>query len=462
MIIFMSNNLLSGLPNMNSILSHELLESADRERVKRAGQELLDELRVAVLSKSLDKIPQLDECAKLVLKKLDEYNITNLRGLINATGVVLHTNLGRAPLGNELYAEVADVFQGYSNLEYDLESGKRGSRHSHVENLICELTGAESAMVVNNNAAAVLLMLAALAKGKRVAVSRGELVEIGGSFRVPEIMAQSRAKLKEVGTTNRTRLSDYVNAVETEEVEVLLKVHTSNYEIIGFTESTSLAELAQYGASVEIPVLYDMGSCFLINPELLGLLAGETAREAVEAGADVICFSGDKLIGATQAGILAGRKKYIDKMKKHPFARAIRADKLTLSALECILRLYRFPLEAKRRIPTLRMLSETPQQLREHADSLANQLHAILPDWKIEVVETGDETGGGSLPNVVLPGFAVALEPKNTSVTQLEQRLRHGSPPIISRIYENKLLLSVRTVLPGEYEKLVNIFKNLV
>ena len=455
----MSNsNLLSGLPNMNSILSHELLEQADRERVKRAGQEFLDELREAVLSGSVDKIPQLDECANSVLKKLAEYDITNLRGLINATGVVLHTNLGRAPLGSELYAEVAEVFQGYSNLEYDLPTGKRGSRHSHVEDLICELTGAESAMVVNNNAAAVLLMLATLARGKRVAVSRGELVEIGGSFRVPEIMQQSRAKLEEVGTTNRTRLSDYVNAVEEKEVQVLLKVHTSNYEIVGFTESTSVAELAQYGVSVEIPVLYDMGSCFLINPELLGLQAGETARDAIEAGADVICFSGDKLIGATQAGIIAGRKKYIDKMKKHPFARAIRADKLTLSALECILRIYRFPLEAKRRIPTLRMLSETPKELRERADSLASRLRAILPDWKIEVLETTDETGGGSLPNVVLPGFAVALEPKGMSISKLEQRLRLGNPPIISRIYENKLLLSVRTILPGEDDK---IAKNL-
>ena len=454
----MKNNILRNLPNMNSILEHKFFEDVDPQRVKLAGQLVLDQLRNDALSGEISEIPCLDECARMVIDKIKSSEMPLLRGVINATGIVLHTNLGRAPLGAELYMQAADVFSGYSNLEYDLNTGERGSRHSHVESHICRLTGAEAAMVVNNNAAAVMLKLAALASGKGVAVSRGELVEIGGAFRVPDVMKQSGAKLIEVGTTNKTRLSDYINAFEEENAEIFLKVHTSNYEIVGFTQSVSIEELSQYAKPKNIPVLYDMGSCFLIDPQLLGIETGETAQSALEAGADVICFSGDKLIGATQAGIIAGRKEYIEKMKKHPLARAIRADKLTLSALEIILRIYRFPDEAKRKIPALKMLSATREELRAQAESLSSRIKKFLPDWDIEVVETIDETGGGSLPNVPLKGAAVALSPKEMSVDKLEQTLRQGKTPIIARIHKEKLLLSMRSILPGEDERIVEIF----
>jgi L-seryl-tRNA(Ser) seleniumtransferase len=455
----MKNDILKNLPNMNSILEHALFKGLDAQRVKLMGQEFLDDLRKFVLSGEICEIPCLDVCAERVLEKIEQEDEPLLRGVINATGVVLHTNLGRAPLGAELYAQAEDVFSGYSNLEYDLETGQRGNRHSHVEAHICRLTGAEAAMAVNNNAAAVMLMLAALAGGKGVAVSRGELVEIGGSFRVPDVMEQSGAKLIEVGTTNKTHLSDYSNAFEEKNAEAFLKVHTSNYEIVGFTQDVSVEELSQYAKPKNLPVLYDMGSCFLIDPNILGIGAGETAQSALEAGADVICFSGDKLIGATQAGIIAGRKEYIDLMKKHPLARAVRADKLTLSALEIILRIYRFPEEAKRKIPALKMLSATKDELLLQADFLSSRIKKLLPNWDIKVVETIDETGGGSLPNVPLKGAAVAIVPKDMSVDSLEQTLRKGKVPIIARIHKDKLLLSMRSVLPGEDGMIVDAIK---
>ena len=455
----MKNDLLRNLPNMNSILEHALLKGVEAQRVKLAGQEFLEDLRNFVLSGEIREIPCLDECAERVLEKIGHDDEPLLRGVINATGIVLHTNLGRAPLGEEIYAQAEDVFSGYSNLEYDLETGQRGSRHSHVEAHICKLTGAEAAMVVNNNAAAVMLMLAALAGGKGVAVSRGELVEIGGAFRVPDVMTQSGARLVEIGTTNKTRLSDYSNAYEKENAEVFLKVHTSNYEIVGFTQAVSIEVLSQYAKQKNLPVLYDMGSCFLIDPQLLGIGAGETAQNALEAGADVICFSGDKLIGATQAGIIAGRKEYIDLMKKHPLARAIRADKLTLSALEIILRIYRFPDEAKRKIPALKMLSATQDELLAQAEFLSRRIKGLLPNWDIEAVGTTDETGGGSLPNVPLNGAAVAIIPTDMSVDMLEKTLRLGKVPIIARIHKEKLLLSMRSILTDEEEMIVDAIR---
>ena len=453
------DNILSAIPNMNTLLNHSLFDGVGRERVKRAVHEVLDCLRTDVISGARTTAPTVDECAELVLKRIGDADITNLRRVINATGVILHTNLGRAPLGDELYS--ASELSGYCNLEYDLETGQRGSRYAHVESLICELTGAQAAMVVNNNAAAMVLMLGTLAKDKKVAISRGELVEIGGSFRVPEIMEQSGAELIEVGATNKTRLIDYANAVSKHGAEVLLKVHTSNFEIVGFTESVSVSALAELGALNNTPVLYDVGACFLIEPELLGIDVGETARSGITAGADVICFSGDKLMGSAQAGILAGKSEYIAVMKKHPFARAFRPDKLTLSVLEATLRICRYPDEAKRRIPVLTMLSADADELRRRASVLAEQLKQILPDWEVGVREVYDETGGGSLPNVQLPGWAVALVPSGISVTELECRLRRSPAPVIVRIYNGAALISMRTLLPGEDNRLVDIFRRM-
>ncbi|MDR0469314.1 MAG: L-seryl-tRNA(Sec) selenium transferase [Peptococcaceae bacterium] len=454
----MENGLLKQIPNMNSLLEHSSFEGMERERIKRAAHAYLDELRDSVQSGSSVELPSLDECAAQIIARAEADDIPHLRRLINATGVVLHTNLGRAPLGADLVASLTDIYSGYSNLEYDLATGKRGDRFAHVESLIRDLTGAEAAMVVNNNAAAVILMLSALAKGKRVAISRGELVEIGGAFRVPEIMEQSGAELVEVGTTNRTRLSDYASSIEENGVEVLLKVHTSNYKIVGFTESVSPQELAAFAREKGLPALYDVGSCFLLDPEPLGFSAGESAKDALSSGMDVICFSGDKLLGSAQAGILAGKAEYITCMKKHPLARAFRPDKLTLSALEVALRIYRYPDEAKRRIPTIAMLSAQAGELCGRAETLAHSLRGLFPEWGITVYKTSDETGGGSLPNVALPGWAVAIKPAGLSVEELEARLRHGSLPVILRIHDGMALISPRTLLPGEDEELLAAF----
>lgn len=453
---------LNALPNMNALLDHARFKDIPRERVKRAASEVLDRLRDDFMSGAAKHLPTIDECAELIFAKIARDDVPNLRGLINATGVVLHTNLGRAPLGEEVHAAVAEVFRGYCNLEYELETGQRGSRHAHVEGLICELTGAQAAMVVNNNAAATVLMLGVLARGKKVAISRGELVEIGGSFRVPEIILESGAELVEVGTTNKTRLRDYADAVSNKGAEVLLKVHTSNFEIKGFTESVSIAQLAEYGAANGLPVLYDMGACFLLESEMLGLQAGETARDAIADGADVICFSGDKLVGAVQTGIIAGRADMIEAMKKHPLARAVRPDKLTLAVLETVLRLYRDPGEARRRVPTLAMLSIEPEELRRRAQELAEALGTVCGGWDVEVCETTDETGGGALPNVPLPGWAVALRPQGTqSVTELEQKLRRGHEPVIIRIHNGAALISPRTLLHGQGERVADAFRRI-
>jgi len=445
---------------MNSLLEHPLFTGVGTERVKQTAREVLDELRGDILTGKATTLPDLDECAELISARLNA-DANNLRGLINATGIVLHTNLGRSPLGTDMFAAAAEVCAGYCNLEYDLETGRRGSRYSHTEELIRKLTGAEAAMVVNNNAAAMVLILSALAAGKKVAISRGELVEIGGSFRIPEIIEHSGAKLVEIGSTNKTRLSDYIEAVNNHGAEVLLKVHTSNYEIIGFTESVSVPELAAYAKSAGLPLLYDMGSCYLTDPEQLGLPAGETARSGVAAGADVICFSGDKLMGSVQAGIIAGDEELIAKIKKHPLARAMRPDKLTLSVLETSLRLYKYPDEAAMRIPVLAMLRASPSELFSRSTALSNLLNDCLPNWSIEVCEIMDETGGGSLPNVRLPGWGVSLRAPEMSVNELEYKLRRGRIPVIIRIQDDKALISVRTLQPTDDARLIQALQDI-
>ncbi len=456
----MEHSLLRALPNMNSLLEHPLLRDQERGRVKDAAQKLLDELRREVLSGRLDALPSTEDCARRVLEALEREGKPSLRGVVNATGIVLHTNLGRAPLGPELYALAGEVYSGYSSLEYDIETGTRGSRYAHVEGLICDLTGAEAAMVVNNNAAAVFLMLTALAEGKQVAISRGELVEIGGSFRIPDIMGRSGASLMEVGTTNRTRLSDYERAAASG-AELLLKVHTSNYEIVGFTESVSVASLAALAKREGLPLLYDMGSCFLFDPKLPWLPECKTARAGLEAGADVISFSGDKLLGSAQAGILAGRRELLEAMKKHPLSRMLRPDKLTLQALEAALTVYRYPEEAMKRIPVLRMLSAGTEELLERAAALVSRLGDIRPDWDILVRKTMDEAGGGALPNVSLPGYAAGIVPKGMSVEAVEEGLRRSETPVIGRLHRGELLLSVRTLLPGDEERIASALEAL-
>jgi len=453
------NDLLSKLPNMNSLIEHPSVSILGAERAKKASRDVLDELRRSIISKALQKVPDLDECASMVYSRASN-NTNNLRSVVNATGVILHTNLGRAPLGDDILKNVIEACSGYCNLEYDTNTGKRGSRYAHVEELICALTGAEAAVVTNNNAAAMVLILGTLARDKKVAISRGELVEIGGSFRMPDVIVQSGAELVEIGSTNKTKLSDYIDAVENKGAEVLLKVHTSNYEVVGFTQSVDVSSLAKYGKSIGMPVVYDVGSCFLIDTELFGFSAGKT-EDAITSGADIICFSGDKLLGSIQSGIIAGRADLISAMKKHPLARAFRPDKLTLTVLESTLRLYQYPQEAAERIPILSMLFAQSGNLKKRADEMASRISSIVNSWVVEVCPVSDETGGGALPNIPLPGWAVSIKPSGMSVNELENHLRKREKPIIIRIFGDAALLSMRTLCQSDDNVIYDAFSQL-
>ena len=385
----------------------------------------------------------------------------NLKNTINATGVVVHTNLGRSLLAAEVVENLITIASRYSNLEYDLGIGKRGSRYSCVEDLICEISGAEAAMVVNNNAGAVLLCLETLARDKEVVVSRGELVEIGGSFRVPDVMAKSGGILREVGTTNRTHLRDYENAIAPN-TGLLLKVHTSNYSVVGFTAEVSLPELVDLGAEHQLPVMEDLGSGTFIDFSKYGLLKEPTVQESVTAGADVITFSGDKLLGGPQSGIIVGKKEVIDRIKKNPITRALRIDKLTLAALESTLRLYRDEDKAARIIPTLRMimlpLDEIQKRAQQLADALKKSGDARL---HIQLIERSSKTGGGALPLMELPSLCVGIQIKGISPNALEKSMRSNDPPIIGRIEDDLFVMDPRTIQKDELSIIETAFKNL-
>lgn len=378
-----------------------------------------------------------------------------LRRVINATGVVLHTNLGRAPLSEAARAALNEVAQGYSNLEFDLRLGSRGQRGGDAEFLLRRLTGAEAALIVNNNAAAVMFAIHAMANGAEAIVSRGELVEIGGSFRIPEIMAQSGARLVEVGTTNKTRISDYRGAV-TENTALLLKAHASNYRILGFTEEASREELAALSREKGVPTLEDLGSGSLLL--LDGLPREPAASESIRAGIDVVTFSGDKLLGGPQAGVVVGRAAWIDKMKKHPLMRILRTDKLTLAALEATLRAYLDPDAARREIPALRMLSAGREALKKRAESLmrltGERACAVLGAG---VEETSGRVGGGAMPLAELESCAVTLSPRNSSAEALEAMLRGGDPPVAARVREGKVALDLRCVREEEISQLAAV-----
>ena len=385
----------------------------------------------------------------------------NLKNTINATGVVVHTNLGRSLLATEVVENLITIASRYSNLEYDLSIGNRGSRYSSVEDLICEISGAEAAMVVNNNAGAVLLCLETLARDKEVVVSRGELVEIGGSFRVPDVMAKSGGILREVGTTNRTHLRDYENAIAPN-TGLLLKVHTSNYSVVGFTAEVSLPELVDLGAAHQLPVMEDLGSGTFIDFSKYGLLKEPTVQESVTAGADVITFSGDKLLGGPQSGIIVGKKEVIDRIKKNPITRALRIDKLTLAALESTLRLYRDVDKAARIIPTLRMillpLDEIQKRAQQLADALKKSSDARL---HIQLIERSSKTGGGALPLMELPSLCVGIQIEGISPNALEKTMRSNDPPIIGRIEDDLFVMDPRTIQKDELSIIETAFENL-
>jgi L-seryl-tRNA(Ser) seleniumtransferase len=372
-------------------------------------------------------------------EELHELRRARLRPTINATGVVVHTNLGRAPLAEAAIEQVAEIARGYSNLEYDLSAGSRGSRQDHVAGILRRLTAAEAALVVNNNAAAVMLALAALAEGREVIVSRGELIEIGDGFRIPDVLARSGAILREVGTTNRTRASDYEQAIGPE-TGALLRVHQSNFRLVGFTERPTVAELAAVAGRHDLPLVDDLGSGALWASNRLLLAEEPSARDSLAAGADLACFSGDKLLGGPQAGVVVGRADLVGRLRRHPLQRALRADKLTLAALEGTLRLYLDPERAAREVPVLRMLTEAASAVRERAERLARLVGG-------EIEETVGRVGGGALPLAELPSFACAVE------EELAAPLRLGDPPVIGVVRDGRLLLDCRTLRDDEVDE---------
>ncbi len=394
-------------------------------------------------------------------RELSLQTASHLRRVVNGTGIVLHTNLGRSPLPPSVKSQLNEIGFGYSNLEMDLATGSRGTRYSHVEELLCELTGAEAALVVNNNAAAVLLALSSIAAGREAIVSRGELVEIGGAFRIPDVMAQSGVRLREVGTTNRTHLKDYRLAV-TEQTGLLLKVHCSNFAIVGFTAEVTATELATLGREVGIPTMVDAGSGNLIDLKPLIGCDETTVQEYVRAGMDVVTFSGDKLLGGPQTGIIVGKRAFIDPMKKHPLLRALRVDKLTLAALEGTLRLYRDERQAIAEIPTLRMLTLTGKTLSDRARSITGRLRRRLPKTiSLAVVKGTSQAGGGSLPLLQLPTALISVAVERLSAQEIEERLRDCPVPVIGRIHRDSFLLDLRTILDDDLPYLIEGLQTL-
>lgn len=450
----MNKELLRRLPQIDEVLRLTALRSA----ADRWGHDLtaahvraaIDDLRRDILAGGEPDVSP-DAVAQSCVHALERGQRPSLRRVVNATGVVLHTNLGRAPLCDEAAQAAADVACRYNTLEYDAAAGRRGSRYSHVDALLCSLLGCESAMVVNNNAAAVLLVLSTLVRGREAVVSRGELVEIGGSFRVPEIMEMSGGLLREVGTTNKTHPQDYVSAIG-EQTAAILKVHTSNYRILGFTEEVPAAELAGLAHEHGLPMLYDLGSGALCDPQRTGLGDEPTVAQAMASGADVVCFSGDKLLGGPQAGIIVGKKQYIDQMKKNPLTRALRIDKMTLAALEATLRVYQDSEKPYLRIPILEMLSLPEEALRGRAEALC----ARLKDGGVscQCVPESGQVGGGSVPTRLLPTWCVAIDDARISAAALDERLRGRDVPVVGRIAHDRLLLDMRTLLPGDSDEL--------
>ena len=468
------NALFRTLPSMNAVLD-ALTDPADKETaalcaslprplLRESVEDFLNGCRGAITSGAVQNVQELELSALLprITAHVMAASRPLFRRVINATGVVIHTNLGRSRLAPEAVEAVKEAAASYSNLEFDLDTGARGSRYSHVESLICRLTGSEAALVVNNNAAAVLLLLDTLCKGREVIVSRGELVEIGGSFRIPEVMEKSGCLLKEVGTTNRTHLKDYAAAVN-ENTAALMKVHTSNFRIIGFTSDVSREELAALARERALPLIEDLGSGTLFDFSavgLRGLAEDPTAAQALAAGVDVLTFSGDKVLGGPQAGLIAGKAEFVNRIKMNPLTRALRIDKLSLAALEATLRLYRDPALAARRIPTLRMICADEAEILLRARKLAALLKKRLAPFApaIAVRQGTSRIGGGAFPEHDLPTWLVGLNLQDRAPDFLRAALLQSDPPVAVRIEEDEVRLDPRTLEDNEFALLAEAF----
>lgn len=465
---FIDKSLLRELPKVDDVIRHQLitdlLDNYPRQVVVEGIRSTIDKFRIDILNGQFkgntENIKEQVVRQSMVLIKNSLK--PNLRRVINATGVVLHTNLGRALLSSSARFAVDAVASNYCNLEINLETGKRGSRYEPVEELLTRLTGAEAALVVNNNASAVLLALGTLAKEHEVIVSRGQLVEIGGSFRIPEVMEQSGAKLVEVGSTNKTHPADYRRGI-TENTALLLHVHTSNYRIVGFTRETTVEELVEIGQENKLPVMSDLGSGFLVDLSHYGLPKEPSVQETVAVGADVVTFSGDKLLGGPQAGIIVGKRQYIERMKKNPLTRAVRINKFTVAALEATLRDYLDEEKVLKSIPTLRMLTETTNEILPRAEELAQTLkNKLTVKADLQIIEGYSQVGGGSMPTAELPTYLLACAPSNMSVEKLAVSLRAAEPAVVARVQDDKYQIDLRTVQPEEINLLAEVIASVL
>ena len=448
---------LRSLPSVDKLLqthtAAELISEYGRSLVLEAFRTVLDEARTAYLAKDSKPVPPAETLLNLAGSRLSTWTQPTLYPVINATGVILHTNLGRAPLSKATIKAMDMVGRNYSTLEFDMRNGKRGSRLIHAENVLKMITGAEAAVVVNNNASAVMLILSALANRRRVVIARSQLIEIGGGFRIPDVMKQSGAKLVEVGTTNKVHLADYERAIDEEPIKLVMLAHRSNFKIVGFTQEPSLAEIAEASHAAGVPVVDDLGSGTLLNTEQYGLIHERTVQESLDAGADVVSFSGDKLLGGPQAGIIVGRADLLAKIKKHPLARAVRADKVALAGITATLTHY-LKDEAEREVPIWRMISTTPETNKARAEVWQQEL------GQGRVVEGRSAVGGGSLPEETLPTFLLQLDV--TKPDKFLAALRKQNPPVIARTENDKILLDPRTVLPEQEGALLVALQNVL
>ncbi len=463
-------DLMRRIPSVDALLQTEaiqnLLAAHPRKMVLDSIRQVLEETRTLLL-KDAAATPEtpagLEGIEERVIRRIEQVSDHTLRPVVNATGIVVHTNLGRSLLAGEALERLEIICRGYNNLEYDLVKGRRGSRYVHAESILCELTGAEAALVVNNNAAAVLLVLSTLARDREVIVSRGQLVEIGGSFRIPDVMRSSGAILREVGCTNRTHLRDYEGAIS-EATALLMKVHTSNYRILGFTSEVSLGELVSLGRKHQLPVVEDLGSGSFIDFSPYGLAGEPTVQDAVRSGADLVTFSGDKLLGGPQAGIILGRADLVAQCRKNPLTRALRVDKMALGALEATLRLYRDERDALLKVPTLRMITVPLKSLEATAEKLLSALQVVDAEHLLDVQkeESSSQVGGGALPAKDLKTWAVSVRSVKIPTQKIENALRKNSPPIIGRIESDRYFMDVRTLQAGDVEIIGEAFKKML
>jgi len=453
------------LPKVDLLLKEEKIEKLCQEYgrgfVTECIRAELDHARSLIASEKLEEAEgYLEDFIKNVEQRVEMESEYPLRKVINATGIILHTNLGRAPLGKVHLDAVTQAMCSYSNLEYELQTGKRGKRWTHYADLIAKIAGTESAIAVNNNAASLTLIFGALSKGKEVIVSRGEAIEIGGKFRIPEVIEQSGALLHEVGTTNKTRISDYEDAIN-ENTGALLKVHTSNYKVIGFTEEVTLEQLVELGKKYNLPVIMDLGSGVLIDLEKYGLAHEPTVQEQVKKGADLVCFSGDKLLGGPQAGIIVGKKAFVEKIEHYPLMRAIRLDKCAIAALSATFREYMDEERAMKNIPVLYMIARPLDELKVQAEKLSESMAAGDEKWDVCVEESESMVGGGSLPGEVLPSYAVTIAPKDLSCEELAEKMRKSRIPVIAYIKNEKVWLDMRTVEPADVVVLIECLSGI-